>query len=102
LAFLFEEINAIKRQLKLLKIANYKKMKDKSLLSTEINLSTSSDEDDDYFAFASSISKSQNTKLAKISHPTSELVVSLNVNHEENLLRALADTGAISRIILEA
>jgi hypothetical protein len=36
------------------------------------------------------------------SHPTNELVVSLNVNHEEHVLRALADTGASSSIILEA
>jgi hypothetical protein len=36
------------------------------------------------------------------SHPTTELVVSLIVNHEEHLLRALADTGASSIIILEA
>ena len=35
------------------------------------------------------------------SHPTTELVVSLNVNHEEHVLRALADTGASSSIILE-
>ena len=35
-------------------------------------------------------------------HPTTELVVSLNVNHEEHMLRALADTGASSSIILEA
>ena len=36
------------------------------------------------------------------SHPTTELVVSLNVNHEEHVLRALADTGASTSIILEA
>ena len=36
------------------------------------------------------------------SHPTTELVVSLNVNHEEHVLRALADTGASSSIIPEA
>jgi hypothetical protein len=41
-------------------------------------------------------------KLAKSSHPTTELVVSLIVNNEEHLLRALADTGASSSIILEA
>jgi DNA gyrase/topoisomerase IV subunit A len=102
LAFLFKEINAIKRQLKLQKNANSKKRKTESLLSTEINSTTISDEDEDYFAFSSSFSKPKNTKLAKISHPTSELVVSLNVNHEEHLLRALADTGASSSIILEA
>ena len=49
LAFLFEEINAIKRQLKPAKIAASKKRKVESLLSTEINLTTSSDEDEEYF-----------------------------------------------------
>jgi predicted TIM-barrel enzyme len=42
------------------------------------------------------------TKLAKSSHPTTELVMNLIVNNEEHLLRALADTGASSSIILEA
>jgi hypothetical protein len=43
------------------------------------------------------------TKLPKSSHPTTELIVSLIVNSEEHLLRALADTGtSISSIILEA
>ena len=41
-------------------------------------------------------------KLAKTSHLTSDLMVSLTVNQEEHLLRALADTGASSSIILEA
>jgi hypothetical protein len=45
---------------------------------------------------------SSKTKLAKSSHPTTELVVSLIVKNEEHLLRALADTGASSSIILEA
>ena len=36
------------------------------------------------------------------SHSTTELVVSLHVNHKEHVLRALADTGASSSIILEA
>jgi hypothetical protein len=47
--------------------------------------------------------------LAKLSeqnhltqHPTTKLVVSLIVNNEEYLLRALVDTDAISSIILEA
>jgi hypothetical protein len=47
--------------------------------------------------------------LAKLSYQnhltqltTTELVVSLIVNNEEHLLRALADTGASSSIILEA
>jgi hypothetical protein len=45
---------------------------------------------------------SSKTKLAKSSHPISELVVSLIINNEKNLLRVLADTGASSSIILEA
>jgi hypothetical protein len=72
-----------------------------SILTTEINLTTSSDEDE-HFAFSSSFCRSKYTKLAKTSHPASELVVSLKVNHEEHLLRALADTGDRSIIILEA
>jgi hypothetical protein len=45
---------------------------------------------------------SSKTKLAKSTHPTNELVLSLIVNSEEHLLRALADPGANSSIILEA
>jgi hypothetical protein len=45
---------------------------------------------------------SSKTKLTKSSHPTTELVVSLIFNNDEHLLRALADTGASSSIILEA
>jgi hypothetical protein len=45
---------------------------------------------------------SSKTKLAKSSHPITELIVSLIVNNKEHLLRALADTGASSIIILEA
>jgi hypothetical protein len=45
-------------------------------------------------------------KLSKKNHITrqanTELVVSLNVNNEEHLLKALADIGASSSIILEA
>ena len=102
MAFLFEEINAIKRQLKPAKIAASKKRKVESLLSTEINLTTSSDEDEEYFVTSPNLFRSRQPKLAKTSHPTSELVVSLTVNQEEHLLRALADTGASSSIILEA
>ena len=78
------------------KIPNSKKRKTESLLSTEINLTTTSDEDEEYFPFFSSLVKIKTNKLAKTSHPTSELVVSLNINNEEQLLRALADTGASS------
>jgi hypothetical protein len=48
LSFLFEEINALKRQLKPDKTTSSKKKKAKSILSTEINLTTSSDEDEDF------------------------------------------------------
>jgi hypothetical protein len=41
------------------------------------------------------------TIMPKSSHPTIELVVSLIVNNEDHLLRALDDTGASSSIILE-
>jgi hypothetical protein len=46
--------------------------------------------------------RSSKTELAKSSHPTTELVLSLIVNNEEHVLRALADTGNSSSIILEA
>jgi hypothetical protein len=98
--FLFKEINALKRQLKSEKTASSKKRtrKAESILSTEINLITSSDEDtsEEYLFTSSKPFRSSKTKLAKSSHPTTELVVSLIVNNEEHLLRALADTGAIS------
>ena len=100
LAFLFEEINLLKKQLNT-KTPNSKKRKMESLLSTEINLTTSSDEDENYFPFFPSFTRIKSNKLAKTSHPTSELVVSLQLNNEEHLLRALADTGASSSIILE-
>jgi hypothetical protein len=44
--------------------------------------------------------RSSKTKIAKSFHPITDLV-SLFVNNEEHLLRALADTGASSSIILE-
>jgi hypothetical protein len=43
-SFLFEEINALKRQLNPEKTLISKKRKDESILSTEINLTTRSDE----------------------------------------------------------
>jgi hypothetical protein len=46
LVFLFEEIDALKRHLKPEKTASSKKKKPESILSTEISLTTSSDEDD--------------------------------------------------------
>jgi hypothetical protein len=83
------------------KDTNPKMGKAESLLFTEIDLTHSSDEDEEYISFPSTISNTRN-KILKMSHPTSELVVSLNVNHEEYVLRALANTGASSSIILEA
>jgi hypothetical protein len=78
--------------------------KAESILSTEINLTTSSDEGEnkEYLFTSSKPFSSRKTKLAKSSHPTTELVVSLIVNNKEYLLRALADTGASSIIILES
>jgi hypothetical protein len=69
-----------------------------------MNLTTSSDEGENkeyLFTYSKPFSSSK-TKLAKSSHPTTELVVSLIVNNDKHLLRALADTGASSSIILEA
>jgi hypothetical protein len=81
LALLFEEINALKRQLQLKpeKTASSKKRKAESILflSTEINLTTSSDEGEEYLFTSSKPFSSSKTKLAKSSHPTTELVVSL-------------------------
>jgi hypothetical protein len=72
LAFLFEEINALKRQLNPEKTANSKKRKAKSILSTEINLTTSSDEGEhkEYLFTSSKPFRSSKTKLAKSSHPS--------------------------------
>jgi hypothetical protein len=106
LAFLFEEINALKRQLKPEKTASSKNStkKAESILSTEINayLTTSSDEGKESLFTSSKPFSSSKNNLAKSSHPTTELVMSLIVNNEAHLLRALADTGASTSIILEA
>jgi hypothetical protein len=48
-AFIFEENNEIKMQLKPEKTANSKKRKAESILSTENNLTTSSDEGEEYW-----------------------------------------------------
>jgi hypothetical protein len=69
LAFLFEEINALKRQLKPEKTAISKKRKAESILSTEINLNTSSDEGEEPLFTSSNLFSSRKTKLAKSSHP---------------------------------
>jgi hypothetical protein len=100
LTFLFEEINSLKKHLNT-KIPISKKRKTESLLSSKINLTTTSDEDEYYFPFFSSSTRIKSNKLEQISHPTSELVVSHNINNEEQWLRALAGTGASSSILLE-
>jgi hypothetical protein len=75
LALLFEEINALKRELKPEKTARSKKRKAESILSfsNEIQLTTSSDEDEDegeeYLYTLSIPFSSSKTKLAKSSHP---------------------------------
>jgi hypothetical protein len=70
--FLFEEINALKSQLKPEKTASSKKRKAESILSNEINLTTSSDEDtsEEYLFISSKPFSSSKTKLAKSTHPT--------------------------------
>jgi len=70
LAFLFKEINSLKKQLNT-KIPNSKER--------------IADEDENYFPFFSSSNRIKYTKLAKTSHPTSELVVSVQINKEEHL-----------------
>jgi hypothetical protein len=71
---LFEEINALKRQLQSNpeKTANSKKRKAESILSTEINLTTSSDagENKEYLFTSSKSFSTSKTKLSKSSHPT--------------------------------
>jgi hypothetical protein len=73
-----------------------------SILFPEITLTTSYDEhDDEHYLFTFSIPfSSSKSNLAKSSHPITKLVVSLIVNNEEYLLRALADNGNSSSIIL--
>jgi hypothetical protein len=75
-----------------------------SLFSFEINFTNSSDEDEqhEYLFFSSRPFSSIRTKLEKSSQPTTESVMSLTVNNEENLLKALADTYTSSIIIFEA
>jgi hypothetical protein len=102
LAFPFEEINALKRPLKPEKTASSKKRKAEFIHSTETNINTSSDEGEEYLFTSSKPFSYNKTKLEKSSHPITELVVSVIVNNEEHLLRALSDTGASSSIILEA
>jgi hypothetical protein len=70
----------MKEQLDTKKNPDSKKRKMESVLATEINLTTSSDEDDEYFPFLPSYCRNKSTKLAKTSHRTTELVVSLQIN----------------------
>jgi hypothetical protein len=68
LIFLFEEINGLKRHLMPEETASSKKKKTESILSTEINLTTSSDEDENKeYLFTSSkpfsSSKNQDSKI---------------------------------------
>jgi hypothetical protein len=69
--FLFEEINELKRQLKPETTANSKKRKAEFILSTEINFTISSDEDEQQESLFTSSKPfiSSNTNLAKSSHP---------------------------------
>ena len=69
LAFLFEEINALKKQLKPAKEVNPTKRKAESLLSTEINLTNSDDEVEEYFAIPPTVCTTSN-KTVKTTHPT--------------------------------
>jgi hypothetical protein len=63
---------ALKRQLKPEKTASSKKRKAESILSTEINLTTSIDEGEkyEYFFTPSKPFSTRKIKLAKLSHPT--------------------------------
>jgi hypothetical protein len=69
LAFLFEEINALKWQSKPEKTASSKKRNAESILSTEINLTTSSDEGEEYLFTSSKPFSYSKTKLSKSPHP---------------------------------
>jgi hypothetical protein len=55
--------------------------KTESILSTEINLTTSSDEGEEYLFTSSKPFSFSKTKLTKSSHPITELVVILIVNN---------------------
>jgi hypothetical protein len=87
------------------KTASSKKRKAQSILFTEIDLTTSSDDttSEEYLFTSSKPFSTSKTKLENnlTQQSTTELVLSLIVNNEEHLLRVLADTCARS-IILEA
>jgi hypothetical protein len=92
--------------LKYEKTISSKTRKAESILSTEINLTNSSDEGEnqEYLFTSSNPFSSIETKLQNhlSQQPITELVVSLIINHEEHLRRALVDAGDSSSIILEA
>jgi hypothetical protein len=91
LYFLFEKINALKRQLKPEKTANSKKKKEKdeSILSTEINLTTSTDEGENKEYLFTSSKPFISIKTKPANHLTKQTITklvvstSLIVNHEE-------------------
>jgi hypothetical protein len=83
LVFLFEEINALKRQLKPEMTTSSKKSYSESILYTEINLTNSSDEGEEYLFTSSKLFRSSKTKLAKSSHPTNESVVSMKPHSQQ-------------------
>jgi hypothetical protein len=76
------------------------------ILSTDNNLNTNNDENENRGTVVLFLNPLVLTKLSEQNHLTqqliTELLVSLIVNNEEHLLRALADTGDRSSIILEA
>jgi hypothetical protein len=82
-------------------VSKNKKRKVESLFSTEINLTTSSYEDEEYFVTFPTIFSLDTPKPGTNTSVTTELVVSLKANKKEHALRAVADTGASSSIILE-
>jgi hypothetical protein len=70
LAFIFEEFNTLKSQLEPEKNASSKKRKSESIFSTEVNLTTSSDEAEkqEHLFTSSKPLSSRKTKLANSSH----------------------------------
>jgi hypothetical protein len=70
LSFLFNEVNALKSQLKPEKTKSSKKRKAESILSTEISLTASSDEVEEHLFTSSKPYSFTKTKLAKSYHPT--------------------------------
>ena len=65
LAVLFEKTNRLEMQLKLEKIENIKISNDESLLSTEMNPTTSSGEGEEYFVTSPKLFRTSKSKLSK-------------------------------------